>query len=104
MAATIIVSSQILKAANVRLKTASSREKLLSGQGFTALLEALEAGQQLKQLNRLPWEKNDTQAASVSALQQTLYAVREHNTLSGHEGGVRSCELESRWSNFGFCK
>jgi len=90
LAATMIVSSEILKAANVRLTTASSREKLLSGQGFTALLEALEAGQQLKQLKRLPWEKDDTQVQVLVALQQTLYQVRENNTLSAHQGFVRA--------------
>ncbi|MBD1937926.1 AAA-like domain-containing protein [Microcoleus sp. FACHB-68] len=90
IAATMIVNSEILKAADVRLKTASSREKLVSGQGLTALLEALRAGQQLKQLNRLLWEKDDTQAEVLDALSQTLYAIGEHNTLSGHEEVVGS--------------
>ncbi|MEG4278415.1 AAA-like domain-containing protein, partial [Microcoleus sp. MON1_C1] len=90
LAATMIVSSQILKAAGVKLKTASSREKLVSGQGFTALLEALRAGQQLKQLNRLLWEKDDTEAEVLDALMQTLYATPEHNTLSGHQESVYS--------------
>jgi WD40 repeat protein len=88
LAATMIVSSEILKAANVRVTIASSRDKLLSGQGFTALLEALEAGQQLKQLKRLPWEKDDIQVQVLAALQQTLYHVREKNTLSGHQRSV----------------
>ena len=90
IAATMILSSQILKAAGVRLKAASSREKLVSGQGFTALLEALRAGQQLKQLNRLLWEKDDTQAEVLDALMKTLYSIREHNTLSGHQESVYS--------------
>ncbi|HEY9300972.1 MAG TPA: AAA-like domain-containing protein, partial [Phormidium sp.] len=85
IAATMIVSSEILKAAGVRLKTASSREKLVSGQGFTALLEALRAGHQLKQLNRLLWEKDETQAEVLDALSKTLYAIKEHNTLSDHQ-------------------
>jgi len=88
--AAIIVSSQILKAADVRLKAASSREQLLSGQGFTALLEALRAGQQLKQLNRLLWETEDTQKQVLTALGQTLYEVREYNTLSSHLRSVIS--------------
>ena len=88
IAATMIVSSEILKAAGVRLKTASSREKLVSGQGFTALLEALRAGQQLKPLNRLLWQKDDTQAEVLVTWMQTLYAITEHNTLSGHQESV----------------
>ncbi|MEG4404942.1 AAA-like domain-containing protein, partial [Microcoleus sp. MON2_D5] len=88
ISATMIVNSEILKAAGVRFKTASSRENLVSGQRFTALLEALRAGHQLKQLNRLLWEKDDTQAEVLDALRQTLYAITEHNTLSGHQKSV----------------
>ncbi|MBE9226159.1 AAA-like domain-containing protein [Phormidium sp. LEGE 05292] len=76
------------KAVEVRLKATSSREQLVSGQGFTALLEALQAGQQLKQLNKLPWQKDDIQTQVLVALRQTLYEVRQHNTLSGHQSYV----------------
>ncbi|MFB2896334.1 AAA-like domain-containing protein [Aerosakkonemataceae cyanobacterium BLCC-F50] len=85
-----MVSTEILKAADVKLKAASSREQLFSGQGFTALLEALRAGQKLKQLNQLLWEKDDTQRQVLAALSQTLYSIRERNSLSGHQGSVNS--------------
>jgi len=80
------------KAVEMRLKATSSREQLVSGNKFTALLEALRAGQQLKQLNRLLllWEKDDSQERVLTALGQTLYDVREQNMLSGHQSDVYS--------------
>jgi len=88
--AAITASREILMAADVTLKVASSREQLLSGQEFTALLEALQAGQQLKQLNQLLWKKRHFHERVLTALGQTLYEVREHNTLTGHQNSVNS--------------
>ncbi|MFB2839764.1 WD40 repeat domain-containing protein [Floridanema evergladense] len=89
--ATIIVFEE-RKAVEARLKATSSKEQLVSGNKFTALIEALRAGQQLKQLNRLLWQKDDSQEPVLTALGQTLYEVREHNTLtlSSHQEPVYS--------------
>ena len=70
----------MLAAADVRLKSASSKASFLSGEPFEALMEALRAAQQLKQLDRSV-RKDDIQMSVVEALEQAVYGVREQNTL-----------------------
>ncbi|MBN8564336.1 MAG: AAA-like domain-containing protein [Leptolyngbya sp. UWPOB_LEPTO1] len=83
-------ASLMLAAANVRLKSATSKELFLSGKPFGALLEGLRAVQKLKQLDRSVWEKDYTQMQVVAALQQAVYGVREQNTLAAHDDYVLS--------------
>jgi WD40 repeat protein len=59
---------------------------LLAGRGFQALLEALRAGQQLKQLDKSAWKINNTQLQVRAALQQAFYGVQEHNQFSNGDG------------------
>lgn len=70
-----------LAAADVSLKTATSKELFLSDKPFDALLEALRAARQLKQVDRSV-RKDDIQMSVAAALQQAVYGVREQNTLA----------------------
>jgi WD40 repeat protein len=66
---------------------ATSEARLLSGQPFQSLLIGLRAAKKLKYTN---WMLNDKplQSKVVSALQQSLYQVKEINTLEGHDGQI----------------
>jgi len=78
-----------LELADVRLKSAASKELFLSDRPFGALLEGLRAAQQLKPIDRSDWKTDDTQAQVVAALQQAVYGVREQNILA-HDDTVFS--------------
>ena len=79
-----------LKSADVRLKSADSKELFVSERPFQALLKALRSAQQLKQLDRYGWGIDYTQMQVVAALQQSVYGVREQNTLAAHTNHVNS--------------
>jgi WD40 repeat protein len=68
-----------LAATNIQLTAAAAKEKYLTGQPFDALLLSLRAGQQLKQLDRSAWEKNNTRMQVVTALQQAVYRTNQRN-------------------------
>lgn len=55
---------------------------------FAALLQALEAAQQLKSLEKSASE--DMRVQVTRGLQQAIYQVRESNRAVGHNGGIRS--------------
>ena len=78
-----IRASLMIAAADIRLKSASSKELFLSGEPFKALLEGLRAGQQLKQLDRSAGAK-DYQMQVLAALQQAVYGVTEQNSFSAN--------------------
>lgn len=78
-----------LMLADVRLKSITSKALFSEGQVFLALLEALRAGQQLKQLDSRMWRQS-TLSQTVAALSEALRNVSERNTLRGHRGHVTS--------------
>jgi len=82
--------SMSLAAADVRLQSAEANELFVSGQPFQALLVSLRTGQKFKRLSEPVWEKGDTRSKIVHSLGQTVYGVREHNSLKGHESTVNS--------------
>ena len=82
ISAKVNAANLMIAAADVRLKSASSKEEFLSGQPFKALLTGLRATQQLKQLDRSIGEKDYTKTQVVAALQQAVYGVREQNSLA----------------------
>ncbi|MDJ0677572.1 MAG: AAA-like domain-containing protein [Calothrix sp. MO_167.B42] len=57
---------------------------------FQALLRALKAGHKLQKLSKLSAIKKETRKQVKSALQQSVYHVREQNSLAGHRDHVRS--------------
>jgi WD40 repeat protein len=68
--------------ANVRLESASSKASFLSDEPFKALMEALRAAQQLKQLDRSAWAQDYTQLQVAVALRQAVYGVRAFNSMA----------------------
>jgi WD40 repeat protein len=70
--------------------SASSEALLTSNQALEALVEAIEAGQQLKKLPRV---KAETQSVTVQALQHSLYQIKEYNRLSGHKRPVYAVSI-----------
>ena len=68
--------------ANVRLESASSKASFLSGEPFKALMEALRAAQQLKQLDRSAWAQDYTQLQVAVALRQAVHGVRAFNSMA----------------------
>jgi hypothetical protein len=88
----IRISAATLKltAADVRIKSATSNELFLTGQGFKALLKGLEAAYQLKQLDQSAGTVDNTQMVTSVALQQAVYGVQERNSLEKHQKPVNS--------------
>jgi WD40 repeat protein/tetratricopeptide (TPR) repeat protein len=90
---TVVAAGLGLRAAigesNARLSDLSTSSEALvaSNRQFDALLKSLRAGRQLKQTIGVT---ADTQIRVVTALQQTVYAVRERNRLEGHTDWVSS--------------
>ncbi|UBF29270.1 AAA-like domain-containing protein [Kovacikia minuta CCNUW1] len=72
----------------VRLQSARSKELFNSDQEFEALLEALRVGHKFKQLSSLTGTNDYTKEEVTSALHQSVYGVRERNTLEGHGSEV----------------
>ncbi len=58
-----------------------------SNQGFSALIASLKAG---RALQRMSWSfvKPEVKRKVLTALEDSLYGVREFNTLEGHTGAV----------------
>jgi WD40 repeat protein len=67
-----------------------SKAKFIADREFEALIEAVRAGQKLKQLDGKIRTKGDTQWQTVTALQQSVYGVRERNRSEGHSSSVSS--------------
>ena len=72
--------------AQIKASSASSEVLLASKKELDALIESLRAGRQLKR--RLPLNV-DTRIQALTALQQTVYGIRERNRLEGHSSIVR---------------
>ncbi|PSB26206.1 hypothetical protein C7B82_20520 [Stenomitos frigidus ULC18] len=83
-------SEQKLALADVRLVSTAAEGAFLSGQVFESLLVSLQAGQQLKQLDRTGLTKTNLQTQVIAALWQAMNVVSEHNTLTGHQEAVWS--------------
>ena len=77
-----------LQLADVRLMTSESKASFVGNQQFDALLQAVKAEQKLGTLPKLVQTKNNTQIQTISALQQSVYGVREQNTFTGHSSSV----------------
>ncbi|WP_242067613.1 AAA-like domain-containing protein, partial [Leptolyngbya sp. FACHB-711] len=65
--------------------SSSSRALFLSEKGLDSLLEALRAGIALKESF---WVGNKISTQVLTALQQAVYKVREHNRFEGHDAQV----------------
>ncbi|WAN69922.1 caspase family protein [Moorena producens JHB] len=74
---------QVRKAAESEIKIQSivSQNLGLLDQPFDALKEGLKAGGKLKEAN---WVKGDTRVRAIASLRQSLYGVKEFNSLDGH--------------------
>lgn len=89
----ILIQLQVKKAQQelaerqVVLQTLFSKAVLVSDP-FEALLRALQAAQQIKNLEKLA--TYDTQMQVMRGLQQAIYHVRERDRALGHRGGIRS--------------
>ncbi len=79
-----------LAEAEVVLKSASAKATFILNQEFEALLEALESGRQLQELESAIGGKADLRMHAISALHQAVYGVREFNHLDGH-GDIVTC-------------
>ncbi|MEG3916059.1 AAA-like domain-containing protein, partial [Microcoleus sp. w2-18bC1] len=82
--------TQAQNLANVIQETAFSNESFRSGQTFSALLEALKAGQAFKKLDASAETTKQIRGRVIAALQQAVSAVKERNSLEGHSNSVRS--------------
>ena len=71
------------KAEESEIKALSQSSELLFtlDQPFDALKESLKAGGKLKQAN---WVKGDTRVRAIASLRQSLYGVKQFNSLDGH--------------------
>ena len=73
-----------LMEAEVVLKSASAKATFILNQNFEALLESLEAGRQLQELEMVTGERANLRMHGITALHQAVYGVHEYNHLSGH--------------------
>jgi hypothetical protein len=80
-------AQQELAERQVILQTLFSKADLVSDP-FEALLKALQAAQQMKNLEKIA--SNDTQMQVTRGLQQAIYHVRERDRALGHRGAIRS--------------
>lgn len=85
----VAISSYLRGVSNQITALSSTSEALLaSNRDLDALVEALKAGQQLKQWS---WAIGvDTQIQTLTNLQQAIYSVKEKNRLEGHRYQVNS--------------
>ncbi len=82
-----------LEATQARVKALNTKATLTSGRTFDALLEALQAGKQVQNLQakaRQPDNLNQSVAETKAVLHRVIWEVRERNTLTGHESWVYS--------------
>ena len=77
----------------IKALSASSEAFLSSNQQLQGLTAAIRAGQEWKQLKKLPWVKTDTQKIVVKALKNVLYKIKEYNRLSGHKAAVEAVAI-----------
>ncbi|PZU93010.1 MAG: hypothetical protein DCE90_17160 [Pseudanabaena sp.] len=73
-----------LMEAEVVLKSASAKATFILNQHFEALLESLEAGRQLQELEMITGERAKLRMHGITALHQAVYGVQEYNHLAGH--------------------
>jgi len=73
-----------LMEAEVVLKSASAKATFILNQQFEALLESMEAGKQLQELEAIATERASLRMHGVTALHQAVYSVQEYNHLTGH--------------------
>ncbi len=73
-----------LMEAEVVLKSASAKATFILNQQFEALLESMEAGKQLQELEASTGEKASLRMHGITALHQAVYNVHEYNHLTGH--------------------
>ena len=71
----------------IELLSQSSELLFTLGQPFDALKESLRA---VRKLNKAHWVKGDTRVRVIAKLQQSLYGVKEFNSLDGHSERVWS--------------
>jgi WD40 repeat protein len=74
-------AEQKITVAEIKVTIEASKGAFRSKQTFTALLEALRAVQKLHELERADWQKNDLQSQVITSLFQSVYNVREKNTI-----------------------
>jgi WD40 repeat protein len=74
-------AQQKITAAELKVTIETSKGAFRSGQTFTALLEALKAVQKLDQLDPSIWQTEDMQSQVIASLLQSVYNVREKNTI-----------------------
>ena len=66
---------------------ATSEARLANGQPFQSLLSGLRAAKKLKSTDWIA-NNNELRAKIVTLLQQSLYQVKERNTLEDHDSGI----------------
>ncbi|MFZ9739657.1 MAG: toll/interleukin-1 receptor domain-containing protein, partial [Prochlorotrichaceae cyanobacterium] len=89
-----VQTAQKVKVADLRLVILDSKQDFLKGQELKALVKALEAGQALRtgfRENSKSWQ--ELQPFVMGALQQSIYNVREKNSLEGHTDWVGSIQF-----------
>ncbi len=73
-----------LMEAEVVLKSASAKATFILNQNFEALLEAMDAGKQLQELEAATGQRAGLRMHGVTALHQAIYNLHEYNHLSRH--------------------
>ncbi|NEO39847.1 MAG: hypothetical protein F6J90_27345 [Moorea sp. SIOASIH] len=86
---TVVSTKQARKAEESEIKALSQLSELLfsSKQPFDALKESLRA---VRKLNKAHWVKGDTRIQVIASLRQSLYGVKEFNSLDEHSDPVTS--------------
>ena len=83
-----------LTEAEVVLKGASAKATFILNQQFEALLEAMEAGNQLQELELATGTKASLRMHGITALHQAVYNVHEYNHLMGHMDTVTCIAIQ----------
>jgi WD40 repeat protein len=73
-----------LMEAEVVLKSASAKATFILNQNFEALLEAMDAGKQLQDLEVAIGERASLRMHGITALHQAIYNLHEYNHLAKH--------------------
>ena len=74
----------------INVLSVSSEALFASHKDIDALTRSVKAGIKLQQVH---WPNVETQTQVLTALQQAVYGVREHNRLEGHTAGVYSVAI-----------
>ncbi|MEM8778446.1 MAG: AAA-like domain-containing protein [Cyanobacteria bacterium P01_G01_bin.49] len=82
-----LLQQEQVELGKIKAMTLASEASFESHQTLDALLESLKAGEKLHQMG---WKKADTdlKVRLEKALHQSLYWIREHNRLEGHQDVV----------------